>query len=282
MKKITVILLFFVAVILFASCYAVDNTESVIIIRLGEPVRVVDMPGLHIKIPFIESAVSITNRILYSTSQPSQVITKDKKSILIDYYCQWKVLDPLQLYKSVRNEIGAMKRLENIIYSGMRMELPKHDLVEIINANRRTIMTNVTEAAGIKAKTELGIEIIDIRLKRADLPKENENNIFARMITERERIAKQYRSEGQEEAQKIRAKTDTEVAVMLAEAEKNAQILRGKADAEAIALYAKAFSSDPSFYEFNKIIGFYSDSKHPMKIIISTDSKMFKLLKDNK
>ncbi len=282
MKKIIITILILAAVGLFFSCYSVDNTESVIVIRLGEPVRVVDTPGLHLKVPFIESTTSITKRILYSTSQPSQVITKDKKSILIDNYCQWKVSDPLQLYRSVRNESGATKRLENIIYSGMRLELPKHDLTEIINANRRTIMTNVTEAARLKARTELGIDIIDIRLKRADLPKENENNIFARMITERERIAKQYRSEGQEEAQKIRAKTDTDVAVMLAEAEKNAQIARGEADAAAIELYAKSFSADPSFYEFNKLMGFYADSKHPMKIILTTDSKMFKLLKDNK
>ena len=279
MKKIIVLIL--AAAAFYTSCYSVDNTESIIIVRLGEPVRVVDTPGMHLKIPFIETATTVTKRILYTTSQPSQVITKDKKSILIDNYCQWRVSDPLLLYKSVRNESGAMKRLENIIYSGMRLELPKHDLSEIINVNRRTIMTNVTEAARIKAKTELGVEIIDIRLKRADLPKENENNIFARMITERERIAKQYRSEGEAEAQKIRAKTDTDVAVMLAEAEKNAQIIRGEADAEAIALYAKAFGADPSFYEFYKLIGFYNENKNSLKIILTTDSKIFKLLKDN-
>ena len=282
MKKLLIIFIIHIAVLLYASCFVVDNTESVIVVRLGEPVRVVAEPGLHLKIPLLESATPITKRILYYTSQPSQVITRDKKSIWIDNYCQWRVLDPLKLYKSVRNESGAMKRLENIIYSGMRLELSRHDLSEIINVNRRTIMTNATEAARIKAETELGIDIIDIRLKRADLPKENENNIFARMITERERIAKQYRSEGQEEAQKIRAKTDAAVAAILAEAEKDAQITRGAADAEVIALYANAFSVDPSFYEFNKLIGFYGDLKQPMKIILTTDSKMFRLLKDNK
>jgi membrane protease subunit HflC len=279
--KMNPLKLFLAGVILIAillCSYSVDNTEMVIVTRLGKPVRVVEEPGLHLRIPFLETTATISKLLMHYTSQPSQVITKDKKSILIDNYCIWKVSDPLKLYLSFRNEAGAVLRLDDIIYSGLRVELAKHDLIDIINENRRKIMTDVTVIAREKAQA-FGIEIVDIRIKKADLPKENEKNIFARMITERERIAKQYRSEGQEEAQKIKAKTDMDAAVMLAEAEKQAQVLRGEADAKAIEIYAKVFSADPDFYEYNRLIKLYSESGQPMKIMMTTDSKIFKLLK---
>ncbi len=281
MKKVLIPVAVIVLIILAMSAFTVDNTETVIIARLGKPIRVVTEPGLHLKMPFIENAVTISKRVMHYSAQTSNAITKDKKSIMIDNYCVWKVSDPLKLYLSVRNELGGAARLDDIIQAGLKLELAKHDFIEIINESRRKIMHDVTTIAREKAH-EYGIEIIDIRIKKADLPKENEKNIFARMITERERIAKQYRSEGMEEAQKIRAKTDMDVAVMIAEAEKNAQKIKGEADAKAIALYAAAFSVDPSFYEYNKLINYYKDSKKPMKIVITTDSKLFKLLKDNR
>jgi membrane protease subunit HflC len=280
MKKIIVALIALI-IVLFLCGYPVDNTETVIITRLGKPVRVIDIPGFHLKIPFMEMTTTVTKKLMYYTSQPSQVITKDKKSILIDNYCVWRVSDPLKLHLSFRNEAGAARRLDDIIYAGLRVELAKHDLIEIINERRRRIMDDVTSVAKEKA-LEFGIEIVDIRIRKADLPKENEKNIFARMITERERIAKQYRSEGQEEAQKIRAKTDMDVAVLIAEAEMNAQKIRGEADSRAIAIFAEAFNVDPAFYEFNKLIDLYKQNNGKLKIVIGTDSKLFELLKDNK
>ena len=280
MKKI-ITLIIIALVILFVCSFTVDNTETAIISRMGKPVRVITEPGLHPKIPFIEQTITLTKRTMQYTTQPSTVITKDKKSIMIDYYCQWRVSDPLQFYLKVKDNNGAAKAIDDLIYAGLKQELAKHDLIEIINESRRKIMQNVTVITREKAFLN-GIEIIDIRIKKADLPQENEKNIFARMITERERIAKQYRSEGLEEAQKIRAKTDMDVQVMLAEAEKEAQRLRGAADAEAIRIYAKAFSVDPDFYEFNKLMSFYSETDARMKIIITTDSKMFRVIKRDK
>ncbi|MDR2401335.1 MAG: protease modulator HflC [Deferribacteraceae bacterium] len=270
-----------ILIAVFMLFYTVDNTETVIITRLGKPVRVVGEAGLHLMIPFVESKSAVTKRLMYYTSKPSQVITKDKKSILIDNYCVWRVKDPLKLRLAVVNERGATQRIDDVIYAGLRVELAKHDLIEIINESRRKIMDAVTVIAKEKAE-EFGVEIVDIRIRKADLPKENEKNIFARMITERERIAKQYRSEGQEEAQKIHAKTDMDAAVIVAEAEKNAQIIKGEADAKAIQIYAAAFNADPAFYEYNTLINFYKDNKKPMKIVIGTDSRFFKLIKDSR
>jgi membrane protease subunit HflC len=270
---------FLVAATLFMSCYIVDNTEMVLVTRWGEIMRVVDEPGLHVKIPFLEKTVVLSKRQMHYTSQPSQVMTRDKKYIMLDKYCQWKISDPEKLFLSVRDELGAATRLEDIIYAGLNQELARHDLIEVINENRRTIMTNVTTIVKERA-LEYGIEVIDIRIKRADLPKENEQNVFARMITERERIAKQYRSEGQEEAQKIRANTDKEVEIMLAEADKQALIIRGEADAKAMELFANAFNADPEFYRFNKLMTFYRDNKKPMKIMLSTDSDFFRMMKE--
>jgi membrane protease subunit HflC len=270
-----------IIILLLASFFIVDNTETVIVTRLGNPVRVIEKPGLQLLIPFMEAKSSITKRLMYYTSTSSQVITKDKKSILIDNYCVWRVNDPLKFRLAVVNEQGALGRINDVIYAGLRVELAKHDLIEIINERRRQIMDDVISVANEKA-LEIGVEIVDIRIKKADLPKENEKNIFARMITERERIAKQYRSEGQEEAQKIRAKTDMDAAVIVAEAEKRAQSIKGEADAKAIRIYADAFNTDPAFYEYNTLINFYRENKKPMKIIIGTDSKFFKIIKDNR
>jgi membrane protease subunit HflC len=272
---------FIVFIVALLSLYTVDNTELVMVTRWGEVMRVVEEPGLHVKLPFLEKTVTLSKRQMHYTSQPTQVMTRDKKYILLDKYCQWKIADPQALFLSVRDEIGAATRLEDIIYSGLNQELARHDLIEVINENRRTIMTNVTTIVKERA-LEYGIEVIDIRIKRADLPKENEQNVFARMITERERIAKQYRSEGQEEAQKIRANTDKEAEIMLAEADKQALIIRGEADAKAMALFATAFNVDPEFYEFNKLISFYKDNTKPMKILITTDSKFFELMKNSR
>jgi membrane protease subunit HflC len=270
-----------IIILLLASFFIVDNTETVIVTRLGKPVRVIEKPGLQLLIPFMEAKLSVTKRLMYYTSTSSQVITKDKKSILIDNYCVWRVKDPLLFRFSAESEQGVLRRINDVIYAGLRVELAKHDLIEIINERRRQIMDDVIVVANEKV-VEIGVEIVDIRIKKADLPKENEKNIFARMITERERIAKQYRSEGQEEAQKIRAKTDMDAAVIVAEAEKQAQSIKGEAEAKAIRIYADAFNTDPAFYEYNTLINFYRENKKPMKIIIGTDSKFFKIMKDNR
>jgi membrane protease subunit HflC len=280
MKKI-IIPIAIILIVALMSCFTVDNTETVIVTRLGKPIRVIEDAGLYFMIPFIEAKSSVTKRLMHYTSLSSQVITKDKKSILIDNYCVWRVKDPLALRLALVDELGAAQRIDDVIYAGLRVELAKHDLIEIINESRRKIMNDVTAVAKEKAE-EFGVEIIDIRIKKADLPKENEKNIFARMITERERIAKQYRSEGQEEAQKIRAKTDMDAAVIVAEAEKKAQIIKGEAEAGAIRIYAEAFNADPAFYEYNALINFYKENKKPLKIVIGADSKFFRIIKDSK
>ncbi len=281
MKKIVIlpILLIIIIVSFILCCFTVDVTEQAIVTRLGKPVRTVSEPGLHFKLPFIENTTFFSKKLLDYDTSPSEILTKDKKTLVIDNYCRWYIDDPLKFYLTVKNEVGAFPRIEDIVYSEMRVELARHDLIDVINQNRKEIMENVKAQAKEKAK-EYGIIIHDIRVKRADLPTENEKAVYARMSTERQRIAKQYRSEGMEEAQKIKARTDKESAVILAEAYRKVETTKGEADAKVIKIYADTYSKDPSFFEFYRSLDAYEKViKDGTEIYITTDSSLFRLLK---
>ncbi|MBQ3033074.1 MAG: protease modulator HflC, partial [Deferribacterales bacterium] len=258
--------------------YSVDVTEQAIVTRLGKPVRTVSEPGLHFKLPFIENATFFSKMLLDYDTSPSEILTKDKKTLVIDNYCRWYIDDPLKFFLTVKNEVGAFPRIEDIVYSEMRVELARHDLIDVINQNRTEIMENVKMQAKEKAK-EYGIVIQDIRVKRADLPAENEKAVYARMSTERQRIAKQYRSEGMEEAQKIKARTDKERAVIMAEAYRKVETTKGEADAKVIKIYADTYRKDPAFFEFYKSLDAYEKIiKEDTDLYLTTDSSLFRLL----
>lgn len=201
---------------------------------------------------------------------------------MIDNFCRWKVVDPLKFYLTVKSYAGAFNRLDDIIYSEMRNELGKHTLIEIISHNRQKIMDSVTVLTKKKAE-EYGIEIYDVRIKRADLPIQNEKAVYARMKAERERIAKQYRSEGQEEAQVIRATTEKEKAIILANAYKEVEEIKGGTDAKVIDIYAKAYGKDPDFFEFYKSLGVYENVlTEGTEFFLSTNNNIFKVLESGK
>ena len=196
----------------------------------------------------------------------------------IDNYVRWKITDPLLFLKTVKAIPTAKTRLDDIVYSELRQELGTHDMVEIITENRELIMEKVTIASNEETR-KFGIEIIDVRIRRVDLPQENESSIYARMEAERKRQANKFRSEGEEEAQKIRAATDRDKTVILAEAYKQAQKIRGEGEARALDIYATSFSKDPSFYEFQKTLETYEkiiDQK--TTLVLPADSKLFKNL----
>ncbi len=281
MKKLIIIpIIIGIGLIGFALCfYSVDVTEQAIVTRLGKPVRTVSEAGLHFKLPFIENTTFFSKKLLDYDTSPSEILTKDKKTLVIDNYCRWYIDDPLKFFLTVKNEIGAFPRIEDIVYSEMRVELARHDLIDVINQNRTEIMENVKMQAREKAK-EYGIIIHDIRVKRADLPAENEKAVYARMSTERQRIAKQYRSEGMEEAQKIKARTDKERAVIMAEAYRKVETTKGEADAKVIKIYADTYSKDPAFFEFYRSLDAYEKVINDgTEIYITTDSSLFRLLK---
>ncbi|WP_294559768.1 protease modulator HflC [uncultured Mailhella sp.] len=231
--------------------FVVDQTQQALVIQLGHPLDKVYGPGLHAKLPFIQNVVYFEARILDYDARPAEALTSDLKTIVLDNYARWKIEDPLQFYRTMRTETNAQARLDAVIYSQIRAHVGRHTLTEVVADERNSIMESVTEKASQQMK-EFGIAIVDVRIKRTDLPAENQRAIFDRMRAERERQATQYRSEGAEESTKIRSGAEKERALILAEAGKKAQVLRGEGDAEAARIYAEAFSRSPEFFSFQR------------------------------
>ena len=258
--------------------FTVDEKEQLVITRFGKPIRQINTAGLKMKVPFVDQLTYFDKRLLAYDSNPTEIITQDKKTLVVDNFSRWKIIDPLKFLQTVRNETGAQARLDDIIYSELRLELGRKDLIKIVASERTELMDTVTKASDIKAR-KYGIQIIDVRLKRSELPSENLKSIYGRMRTERNRIARQYRSEGAEEAQKIRAQTDRERDILLAGAYEKEQVKKGIGDAKSIDLNAKAFSQDPDFYAFLKSIDVYKESlKDKTTIVLPPDSEFLKFL----
>lgn len=274
---VVVILLYLLGISPF---FVVDITETALVVQLGKPVRNVTEPGLYIKIPFIQEITYFDKRLLGYDSPPEDVITQDKKTIVIDNYAKWRILDPLKVYQAFGSQRGALRRLHDIIYSELRVELGRHDLSEIVSETRADIMRVVTKRSNAKAG-EYGIEIQDVRIKRADLPEQNEKAVFQRMQAERERQAKQYRAEGEEEAEKIRSEAEKDREIILAEAYRESEELRGKGDAQAFKIYASAYKKDPGFFEFTRSMEAYKKSlaDKSTTVIMGPDAEFFKYLK---
>ena len=283
MKKLLTILLPILAVVGFSSIFIVDETQQVVILQLGKPVKTVTKPGLNVKLPFpFQEKITFDDRLLEYDSPPEEILSKDKKSLIVDNYVRWKIIDPLQFLKTVQAIPTAKSRMDDIVYSELRRELGTHDMVEIITENREEIMDIVTRQSN-SATLAYGISVVDVRIRRVDLPAENEESIYARMEAERKRQANKFRSEGEEEAQKIRAATDRDKTIILADAYKEAEKIRGEGDAKAVQIYARSYSADPKFYEFVRTLDTYKqvvDDK--TTLVLPSGSKLFKLLMDGK
>ena len=238
-------------ILLQQSLFIVQQTQQALVIQLGHPLDKVYRPGLHMKLPFIQNVVYFDARILDYDARPAEALTSDLKSMVLDNYARWKIVDPLRFYRTMRTEANAQARLDAVIYSQIRAHIGRHTLTEVVNDKRTAIMDSVTEKTS-QQMNEFGIKIVDVRIKRTDLPAENQRAIFDRMRAERERQATQYRSEGAEESTKIRSEADKERALILAEANKKSQVLRGEGDAEAARIYADAFSKSPEFFSFQR------------------------------
>lgn len=259
--------------------FVVDVTQTAIVIQLGKPVRTITEPGLRLKVPFIQNVVYFDKRLLDYDAASQDVITTDKKSLLIDNFAKWRIKDPLKVYEAFQTQQAALARLDDIIYSELRVELGRHTLTEIISKTRADIMSLVTTRANEKAAA-YGIEVEDVRVKRADLPEQNEKAVFMRMQAEREQEAKRYRSEGAEEAQKIRSGAEKEREIILAEAYKTSQGLMGGGDAQAFKTYAKAYRQNPDFFEFMRTMEAYKKAlDKETTLVLSPDSEFFRFLK---
>lgn len=260
--------------------FSLSETEQAVITQLGRPVRLVQTPGLHVKVPFLQQLTVFERRLLDYDSAPAPVITRDKKNLVVDNYAKWFIQDPLKFLQTVQNEAGAQARLDDILYSKVREQLGLHDLVEVIATERDSIMRAVTKSSH-EAAAAYGIAVVDVRIKRADLPPENAQAVYGRMRTEREREAKRYRSEGQEEALKIRAETDKLRTIMLAEAYEKEQAIRGEGDAQAIRIYAEAFQQDADFYAFVRTLEAYRKSlKGKTTLLLPPHMEFLKYLRE--
>ena len=261
--------------------FIVDITQTAIVVQLGAPVRTITEPGLYLKVPFIQEVTPFDKRLLDNDSVAQDVITQDKKTLLIDNFAKWRIVDPLKVYRAFHTQLGARRRLDDIIYSELRVELGRHDLSEIVSKTRSDIMAIVSQRSNEKVKA-YGLEIQDVRIRRADLPEQNEKAVFARMQAERERQAKQYRAEGAEEAQKIRSEAEKDREIILAEAYKISEQLRGGGDAQAFRIYATAYRQDPRFFEFVRSMEAYRKAlSGRTTLVLSSDSEFLRYLKQH-
>jgi len=283
MKQNTLIVIGVAVILLMSSAmFTVNMTQSAIVLELQRPKETISQPGLYFKLPFIQQVIYFSNQLLDHDSQPAEVITRDKKNLLIDNFTVWRIVNPLTFLETVRDEVNARSRLDDIIYSELRVEIGTHDLIDIVTETREVIMEKVSKEADKKAR-EYGIEVVEVRIKRTDLPPSIADSIFRRMRTERERIAKEYRSEGKEEALKIRATTDKEKTILIADAYKQEQETRGEGDARAIKIYAEAFNKDPEFYSFIRSMEAYKNSmKTGTTLLLSDESDFLEFLNKSK
>ena len=279
MKKILLGLVGIIVLLGLTTVFIVDETEQIVILAFGKPVRTITEPCINMKVPFpLQEKIKFDDRLLEYDSPPEEILSKDKKTLIVDNYVRWRIVAPLQFLKTVQAIPTALSRMDDIVYSELRRELGTHDMVEIITENREKLMEIVTFNSN-KATLDYGIEVLDVRIRRVDLPAENEESIYARMEAERNRQANKFRSEGEEEAQKIRASTDRDKTIILADAYKEAERIRGEGDAKAVEIYANAYSADPKFYEFVRTLDTYKkivDDK--TTLVLPADSRLFKLL----
>ena len=279
-------LIAFVAVVLLAVIsfnlftFTVDETQTAVVIQLGNIVRVVEEPGLNLKVPFVQSIAYLEDRILNYDIQPHEVLTSDQKRMVIDNYAIWRIDNPRLFLESTGGRlVGGQSKIDEIVYSDLRNILAKHTLDDIVSEKRAEYLEEVTDLSRAKLLEEFGIMLIDVRIKRADLPTEIEQAVFSRMRSERERIAAQLRAEGEEQARQITSSADKEVEIILADANKDAERVRGEGDARALEIYAEAYNQDPDFYRFWRTLEAYRVAlASDTTIVLTTESDFLEFL----
>ena len=265
------------AFISYTTMFTVNEIQQAIILQFGDPKRVIQKAGLNFKIPFVQNVVLLDKRILNLDAPSEEIIASDQKRLIVDAFARFKIKDPLKFYISVGNERVARSRLSTIINSRIRGVLGKEELATLVSKERARLMDKITEDVNSEA-SKLGIEIIDVRIKRADLPQANSEAVYRRMQTERLREAKEFRAEGAEIAQTVRSTADKEVTIILAEANKKSEILKGEGDGKRNKIFADAFGKDPNFFSFYRAMQSYEKSLigGETSLILSPDSEFFR------
>ena len=277
---------FFIIAITFLglnSLFTMDERQQGLVLQFGEPKRVIQSSGLHLKLPLIQNVVRYDVRILEYDLPIEEVIAVDKKRMLIDSFTRFKITDPLEFYKTVGTESSVRNRLNSNVISSLRRVVGRVTLEELLSEERSNIMENIKVEVNNEA-SRFGIEVVDVRIRRADLPEANSQAIYERMISERVREAKEFRAKGSEIAQKIRAEADKERTVILAEATKKSEILRGEGESQSVNIYADAFQQDPEFYSFYRSMQAYGNvlGEDGTTMILSPDSEFLEFFNNSK
>ena len=275
------VLIIIAAVVVASATFIVRQTEQAIVLRFGDPKQVIQEPGLHFKVPFVDDVTYFDARILDYAPPQEEIIAADQKRLVVDSFARYRIADPLEFYKTVTTELAARARLAGILSASLRRVVGNETLASVLSEERvgiiERIKTDVNEAAA-----KFGLDVVDVRIRRADLPQANADAIYQRMQTEREREAREFRAQGAEVAQRIRARAERERTVLIAESQRQSQVLRGEGDAEAIRVYAEAFGKDPEFFSFYRSMEAYRKAMNPegTTMVLSPDSDFFKFFRD--
>jgi membrane protease subunit HflC len=270
-----------VGILAMSALFIVDQTEQALVLRFGEVRDVIPSPGLKMKWPFIENVILYDNRLLDFEPPPEEVIVSDQKRLVVDTYTRYRIIDPLLFYQTVNSEAAVRARLSAMVNGSLRRVLGNVTLSALLSQDRSAIMRQIRDEVTVQGKS-FGIEVVDVRIRRADLPEENSQAIYARMQSERQQQAAQYRAEGAEAAQTVRANADRERTVILAEAQRDAQRVRGSGDADSIRIYADAFGQDKEFFAFYRSMQAYRDALNgrSTSFVLTPDTGFFRFFEN--
>ncbi len=271
------IIVLIAGIVAFSALFTVHQTQQALVLQFGEPKHVVKDSGLHAKLPFIQNVVFLDKRMLSYDGIGEEVIASDRKRLVVDSFLRYRIDDPLRFYQTVGNERVARQRLHALLTSSLRQVIGTVPLQSVLTGERAELMSQIAQRVNAEAE-DLGISVADVRIRRADLPEANNQAIYARMKTEREREAREFRAQGAEISQRIRSRADREKTVLLAEAQKQAQILRGEGDGDAIRIFAEAFGTDIDFFTFYRSMQAYRESLggEDTTMVLSPDSDFFR------
>jgi len=274
---VTLILLFIVAIVVYSSLFTVQQTEQVLVVRFGKPVDIATDPGLHFKAPFIDTVIPVDKRILDLENASQEVIAADQKRLVVDAFARYRIKDALQFYQSVGSIQAANLQLTQLLNASLRRVLGEVTLIQVVRDEREALMARIRDQLDKEAES-YGIQVVDVRIRRADLPEQNSQAVYKRMTTEREREAAEFRAQGGQKAQEIRSNSDREVTVIVAEANWKAEQTRGEGDAERNRLFAEAYGKDPDFFAFYRSMAAYENGlkSGDTRYLLRPDSDFFK------
>jgi membrane protease subunit HflC len=275
------ILVAVVAFLAYMSVFVVNPAQQALVLQLGRVEKVVQEPGVQFKYPFIQNVIYLDKRILDLNMPPQEVIASDKKRLVVDAFARYRISNPVLFYQRVNNINQANRRLSTFLQSSLRSELGKASFIAVVRDDRDGLMENIRKNVSASA-ADLGIEVVDVKIRRADLPEANSQAIFRRMQTERQREASELRAQGEEQARRIRSRADREVTVVVAEAKRDADITRGEGDAERNRIFAEAYSKDPDFFAFYRSMQAYEAGlrEGDTSLVLSPDSNFFRYFND--